>query len=604
MGIAIDGPMTEPTATGGVPPEIRALTEGASEIVGTLDLDEQMRRVAQRARLLAGADVAAVATVEDDGRTLWRAIDGERTHSWASTSFAPGRGTAGRVIARNAPVVITGFPDNPEFPADEFPVHLAEGTRTAVGLPLREEGAPFGAVIVGWRRDCAPAEPIVSLLQTLTDMAAAAITVSRRTAALERQRVQTERQAEAMAYLNAALQDRNRELDTRVAELDAVLDQMADGVIIVGTDGRIARANPAAERMHGRPLPRIGMEEWQEYFGLRRPDGQPFPGNQVPLARAALHGETIVSEEWIVERPDGTLARLLGSAAPLVGAGGERRGAVLVMRDVTERAELVDQLQRATTVKERFFAQMSHELRTPINAVLGYGTLLQEGFGGELSDKGQDMLVRILRSARHLLELVNDVLDISKLEAGKIQITPRDVDLAALARETLPTVQPQADAKRLVLELRAPERLPMRTDPARVRQILLNLLSNAVKFTGEGGRVVVSLDDRGQRGLALAVQDTGTGIAPEHQESIFAEFVQVGSRSDGTGLGLAISRRLARLLCGDLRVASEVGRGSTFTLTLPRDYDVSPAREDEEPAAVRPSRAVTAGAGAALSPHA
>jgi signal transduction histidine kinase len=211
--------------------------------------------------------------------------------------------------------------------------------------------------------------------------------------------------------------------------------------------------------------------------------------------------------------------------------------------------------------------------------------------------------VRILRSARHLLELVNDVLDISKLEAGKIQITPRDVDLAALARETLPTVQPQADAKRLVLELRAPERLPMRTDPARVRQILLNLLSNAVKFTGDGGRIVVSLEDRGPRGLALAVQDTGTGIAPEHQESIFAEFVQVGSRSDGTGLGLAISRRLARLLCGDLRVASEVGKGSTFTLTLPRDYDVSPTREDEEPAAVRPSRVVAA-AGPALSPRA
>ena len=381
MGIAIVQPMTGTHVNGDVPTEIRALTEAASDIVGTLDLQEQLLRVARRARLMAGADMAAVATVEEDERTLWRAVDGQVTQSWQSTAFAPGRGTAGRVITANAPVVITGFPGNPEFPPEEFPIHQAEGTRTAVGVPLREEGKPFGAVIVGWRIDCVPSARVVTLLQSLADMAAAAITVARRTTALDRQRVQTERQAEAMAYLNAALQDRNRELDTRVAELDAVLDQMADGVIIVGNDGYIARANPAAERMHGRRFGRIGIGEWAEYFGLRRPDGDPFPENTLPLARAALTGETVESEEWIVQRPDGSLVRLLGSAAPLLAPTGEQRGAVLVMRDVTERSQLVDQLQRATTVKDRFFAQMSHELRTPINAVLGYGTLLQEGFG-------------------------------------------------------------------------------------------------------------------------------------------------------------------------------------------------------------------------------
>ena len=604
MGIAIVSLMTGIRVDGDVPPEIRALTEAASDIVGTLDLNEQLRRVARRAKLIAEADMSAVATVEDDGRTLWRAVVGQRTASWEKTSFDPGRGTAGRVIAGNAPVVITGFPDNPEFPPEEFPVHIAEGTRTAVGVPLREEGKPFGAVIVGWRTDCVPEARVVTLLQTLADMAAAAITVAHRTHALERQRVQTERQAEAMAYLNAALQDRNRELDTRVAELDAVLDQMADGVVVVDGGGRIVRANPAAERIHGRSFPRIAIDEWTDHFGLRRPDGERFPDQRLPLARAALHGETVVSEEWMVERPDGSMVRLLGSAAPLLAPSGEQRGAVLVMRDITERSQLLEQLQHATTVKDRFFAQMSHELRTPINAVLGYGTLLQEGFGGELSDRGQEMLGRILRSARHLLELVNDVLDISKLEAGKIQIHPRDVDLTALARETLPTVQPQADVKRLTLDLRAPEKLPMRTDPARVRQILLNLLSNAVKFTGEGGHVTVTIEDRGPRGVTLAVEDTGVGIAPEHQDSIFDEFVQVGTRSDGTGLGLPISRRLSRLLCGDLRVVSAVGKGSCFTLTLPRDYERTLERAEEEPAAVRPSRGAPVAAGAARSPRA
>ena len=600
-GLPSFGRMFPPTGDDAVPPEIRALTEAASDIVGTRDLEEQMRRVARRARLLAGGDMAAVASIEDDGRSLWRAVDGAVTPSWSSTTFAPGRGTAGRVIASNAPLVITGFPDNPAFPAEEFPVHVAEGTRTAVGVPLREEGKPFGAVIIGWRSDCVPSERMIMLLQTLADMAAAAITVARRTTALERQRVQTERQSEAMAYLNAALQDRNRELDTRVAELDALLDQMVDGVVIADAQARIVRTNPAAERLQGPQLRQSTFADWVQRFRLRRPDGTPFPEPEFPLTRAALHGETVVNAEWVVDQPDGGTARLLGSAAPLVAPSGERRGAVLVMRDVTERSQLVEQLQRATTVKDRFFAQMSHELRTPINAVLGYGTLLQEGFGGELSGKGQEMLGRILRSARHLLELVNDVLDISKLEAGKIQIHPRDVDLAALARETLPTVEPQAAAKRIALELRAPEALAMRTDPARVRQILLNLLSNAVKFTPEGGRVTVTVADRGQHGVSLAVEDTGTGIAAEHLESIFAEFVQVGSRSDGTGLGLAISRRLSRLLCGDLRVTSTVGQGSCFTLALPHDYDRPPQREQEE-AAVRPSR--VAAASGARSPRA
>jgi signal transduction histidine kinase len=238
------------------------------------------------------------------------------------------------------------------------------------------------------------------------------------------------------------------------------------------------------------------------------------------------------------------------------------------MRDITERARLLQALDAEKTAKERFFAQMSHELRTPVNAVLGYTTLLSDGLAGALPPKAAQMVSRIASSAHHLHELVDDLLEISRLEAGKVTLAIEEVSLPALLRDTLASLEPQACAKGLALELRAAEVPPVQTDARRVRQILLNLLSNAVKFT-ERGSVTVVLELHPPPGVAVRVVDTGAGIAPEDQERVFDEFVQVGAANGGTGLGLPISRRLARLLGGELALASAPGTGSCFTLTLP-----------------------------------
>ncbi|MFW5951887.1 MAG: sensor histidine kinase, partial [Gemmatimonadota bacterium] len=228
--------------------------------------------------------------------------------------------------------------------------------------------------------------------------------------------------------------------------------------------------------------------------------------------------------------------------------------------------------ERAMSERSRFFASLSHELRTPINAVIGYNHLLQEQIFGDLSEKQKDALEKANRSAQHLLELVDDILDISKIEAGKVEVVTDEVDLAALARDTATSVQIQARKKGIELRVQTPAELLVETDSARVRQILLNLLSNAVKFTQEGSVTLRLLDSDGV--VALEVEDTGPGIAPEDQERVFDEFEQAGPGSDssGTGLGLAISRRLAELLGGDLELESEPGAGSTFTLTLPRRW--------------------------------
>jgi signal transduction histidine kinase/ActR/RegA family two-component response regulator len=228
-------------------------------------------------------------------------------------------------------------------------------------------------------------------------------------------------------------------------------------------------------------------------------------------------------------------------------------------------------LEQAIHERSRFFASLSHELRTPINAVIGYNHLLRDEIFGPLNEAQARAVDKANRSAQHLLELVDDILDISKIEAGKLEIFPERVDLADLLRDTATTLQLQAQDKGIELAVRTPDFFLVTTDPARLRQIVLNLLSNAVKFTEEGSVEVVVEDGHPER-VTVRVSDTGRGIPLEDRERIFSEFEQGGTSATqpGTGLGLAIARRLAGLLGGTLRVESEVGVGSTFILELPR----------------------------------
>lgn len=268
-------------------------------------------------------------------------------------------------------------------------------------------------------------------------------------------------------------------------------------------------------------------------------------------------------------------------------------------RQTAKLREQAAKLEEAMTERSRFFASMSHEIRTPINAVIGYNQLLDEGIFGSLAEPQLEAVRNVNRSAQHLLELVNDILDISKIEAGKFEIANEPIDLPELVRDTATSVQLQAREKDLRLEVEAPEHLHITADAARIRQILLNLLSNAVKFTEEGGVTVTVLrtgaaelagggSENGGDGAEVRVQDTGPGIAREDRERIFSEFEQVaraGAR-EGTGLGLAISRKLARMMGGDLELRTEVGVGSTFILRLPRsapeqgDLPGAPGQED------------------------
>jgi signal transduction histidine kinase len=238
-----------------------------------------------------------------------------------------------------------------------------------------------------------------------------------------------------------------------------------------------------------------------------------------------------------------------------------------------ELGRLYRQLEAANRHKSEFLANMSHELRTPLNAVIGFSEVLKERMFGELNDKQAEYIDDILASGRHLLSLINDILDLSKVEAGRMELELGGFDLPGLLENAITLVRERASRHGVTLHLGIAEGLgEFVGDERKLKQVVLNLLSNAVKFTPEGGRVAVTAA-RADGTVEIAVSDTGIGIAPEDQATIFEEFRQVGGdyarKREGTGLGLTLAKRFVELHGGRIRVESDVGKGSTFTLTLP-----------------------------------
>jgi signal transduction histidine kinase len=231
------------------------------------------------------------------------------------------------------------------------------------------------------------------------------------------------------------------------------------------------------------------------------------------------------------------------------------------------------QLEIANKHKSDFLANMSHELRTPLNAIIGFSEVLMDRMFGELNEKQADYLKDIHESGKHLLSLINDILDLSKIEAGRMDLDLATFHLPTALSNAMTLIRERAQRHGIQLGLDVDSRLgEFQADERKVKQILLNLLSNAVKFTPDGGRVdVIAKMDTTK--VAIAVQDTGIGIAPEDQAAVFEEFKQVGRdytrKAEGTGLGLALTKRFVELHGGEISLASTPGKGSTFTITLP-----------------------------------
>jgi PAS domain S-box-containing protein len=275
--------------------------------------------------------------------------------------------------------------------------------------------------------------------------------------------------------------------------------------------------------------------------------------------------------------------QLLKEAATALEAHSEELKAQTLALEVTQQELEVAydaekkaraEAEAANKAKAQFLATMSHELRTPLNAIGGYAELLLDGIRGPVNAEQAQDLERIQRSQRHLLSLINDILNFAKIEAGKVAFNCRDISMHETLSVLEELVGPQLKEKNLSYQYYCCDpSFTAYADPEKVQQILLNLLSNATKFTPEGGSVTVQCGASDTE-MSIEVTDTGPGIAASRVESVFEPFVQLDrvhrSRHEGTGLGLSISRDLARAMYGDLRVISASGKGSTFILTLPR----------------------------------
>jgi PAS domain S-box-containing protein len=357
----------------------------------------------------------------------------------------------------------------------------------------------------------------------------------------------------------------------------AAVENLGEGVIMTDLEDSVVYVNPRMQEMSGYPA--------TEMLGRALGSALVLPEDREAYRERCLVRQQGVAEQYETRllRKDGTLFWAEVHATPFRSPEGDVVGAFSAVTDVTERHRVqeelvtaVDAAEDANRAKSAFLANMSHELRTPMNAIIGYGEMLQD----EARDRGLDDLLpdlqKIQTAAKHLLSLINDILDLSKIEANKMELSFESVAVEPLVREVESTIRPLLDRRHNRLLVRcAPDVGVIRADLTRLRQVLLNLMSNATKFT-ENGELKLEVTREGQDGrqsLVFQIRDSGIGMTPEQLGKLFQPFTQadieVTRKYGGTGLGLAISRQLCRMMGGDVVAASEHGVGSTFTVTLP-----------------------------------
>ena len=515
-----------------------------------------------------------------------------------TTGIAGGPGTlAGRVLLEGHTVHIPDVLADREYTFSE--AHRIAGIRSGLGVPLMRENTPIG-VIVLWRKQVRPfTDKQIELVTTFADQAVIAIENVRLFDEVQARTRELAHSVEGLQALGEVTQAVNSTLD-----LQTVLSTIvAKAVQLSGTDAGAIYVFEEAQRLF-RLRATFGFSEEliaaveDQYLGasdaIRQAtqdkqsqetsdigDEPPSPLREiamqagyrarliVPLVSAdRVVGALVIRRKHPGEFPKGTIHLLQTFAAQ----------SVLAIQNARLFAEIEDksrQLQQASENKSQFVSSMSHELRTPLNAIIGLTEMMVTNAARFGTEKAQEPLQRVNRAGTHLLGLINQVLDLSKIEAGKLELNPQTVQLAPLIEEVIGTARQLAEQNKNRLAVDTPADLGALTvDPMRLRQILLNLLSNACKFTKEGE---VKLQARrfrnGRDVIELSVSDTGIGMTPEQQAKLFEEFTQADAstaqRFGGTGLGLAITRKLTRMMGGDVTVTSEPGKGSAFTVRLP-----------------------------------
>ena len=577
-----------------------------SEILGVIsqsptDVQPVFETIAAASLKLCMAQVAIVATYDGELIRIGALANVDALAAEAirhTFPQSPSRGSAtARAIQTRGVALIPDVLEDVDYTVK--PSALAAGFRSILAVPLIRGGEPIGAITVGRPEPGPFSDNQVALLETFADQAVIAV---------ENVRLFTE------------LQTRTAQLTQSVDELRALSEvgQAVSSTLDLGTvlSTIVARATELSG-MDGGAIHEY--DETREEFHLRTTNNLPDEVAGSLRAAPIRKGEGAVGRMAVTREPvqicdiadagsyQSRIRELLLRsgyrsvlAVPLLREDHLLGGLVVTRKSVGEFSpQVIDllgtfatqsalaiqnarlfreieaksaQLEVASRHKSEFLANMSHELRTPLNAIIGFSEVLAERMFGELNDKQVEYVGDIMESGRHLLTLINDILDLSKIEAGRMELDAADFDLPQAIENTLTLIRERASRRGIAVTRAIDPRLAtIRADERKVKQVLLNLLSNALKFTGDGGRIDVRTELRD--GMAeISVTDSGVGIAPEDQQAVFEEFRQVGTAAkkvEGTGLGLAISRKFIELHGGRMWVSSELGKGSRFAFTLP-----------------------------------
>jgi GAF domain-containing protein len=585
--------------------QLTALGEVGRVVSSTLDLQTLLGTIVARATQLAGVD-AGVIYEYDEHREVFEPratyhLEDEIMQALVTSPIRKGEGATGRLAEVREPIQL------PDIRATTLQSHVRDvllrvGYRGLLAVPLFREDHLIGGLTVIRKEPAEFAPEIVQLLTTFATQSALAIQNARLFREIEEKSRELEvlsRNMEQLYRLSTAMQEplslkeqlgRVLETATRIGLLDRIYVWAVspDGDKLVNLAGA-GFAEDERKQFEGFALPLV--EAGAMYRSLRESRPLLFD-DETPLPR-----DLYLKQQYLLKglRTNRFLIIPMIARGETVGvfAGDNKPSGRPIARETVEllqtfashaavaiaNARLFQtieeksrELETASRHKSEFLANMSHELRTPLNAIIGFSEVLLERMFGEVNDKQTEYLRDILESGRHLLSLINDILDLSKIEAGRMELELTDFHLPAALDNALTLVRERAGRRGIRLQATVDERLgDVRADERKIKQVVLNLLSNAIKFTPEGGRIDVRAEPS-EGVVEVSVSDTGVGIAPQDQEAVFEEFRQVGTadkKVEGTGLGLSLARKFIELHGGRIWVKSEVGRGSTFTFTIP-----------------------------------
>jgi PAS domain S-box-containing protein len=367
---------------------------------------------------------------------------------------------------------------------------------------------------------------------------------------------------------------------TEKAYIDQLFESAQEAIVMADKEGRVLRVNSEFIRLFGYTIDELLGSSLDDLIAPKD-----HYDKAVATTKKVTEGEK-VAFETVRQRKNGTLLDASVLASPII-VDGKQVAIYGIYRDITalkqaekaleerskELAEANIRLKELDRLKSMFIASMSHELRTPLNSIIGFTGIILQGLVGEINEEQRKQLALVKNSANHLLALINDVIDVSKIEADQIELFIKEYDLADLIQEVNDSFKVAVDEKGLKLSLEMPKRFVIKSDERRTKQVFMNLVSNAVKFT-DRGEIVIKAAKKDKR-VEISVRDTGIGIEKKAMDKLFKAFSRIYTKDtlkEGTGLGLYLSRRMANLLGGELSAKSEFGKGSKFTFTLPLKF--------------------------------